>query len=127
MSRLLTVDEVAARLRLHPMTVRRHIKSGRIRATRIGRAVRIPEDALEESGPKPELTREEWIAKVLEPPTPQELEHRRRVGEEMERLRMPIDIPTGVLKRVARREDEFVYGDKSMEDVIAEEMEYEKD
>lgn len=40
--RYLTVAEVAERLRLHPITVRRHIKAGRIRAVRIGRAVRVP-------------------------------------------------------------------------------------
>jgi excisionase family DNA binding protein len=40
----LTVREVAERLRLHPITVRRHIAAGRIRAVRIGRAVRVPEE-----------------------------------------------------------------------------------
>ena len=40
---LLTVAEVAEWLRLHPITVRRHIKAGLIRAVRIGRAVRVPE------------------------------------------------------------------------------------
>ncbi len=40
---LLTVPEVAERLRVHPITVRRHIKAGRLRAVRIGRAVRVRE------------------------------------------------------------------------------------
>lgn len=41
--RLLTVNEVAERLRIHPITVRRHIKAGRLRAVRVGRSVRIRE------------------------------------------------------------------------------------
>jgi excisionase family DNA binding protein len=44
--RLLTVAEVAERLRVHPITVRRHIKAGRLRAVRIGRSVRVPEAEL---------------------------------------------------------------------------------
>ncbi len=47
MSKLLTVDEVAKRLRLHPITVRRHIRSGRLPATRIGRSVRVREEDIE--------------------------------------------------------------------------------
>jgi excisionase family DNA binding protein len=45
--RLLTVAEVAERLRVHPITVRRHIKDGRLRAVRVGRAVRVRESDLE--------------------------------------------------------------------------------
>lgn len=40
---LLTVNEVAERLRVHPITIRRHIKAGKLRAVRIGRAVRVRE------------------------------------------------------------------------------------
>lgn len=36
-----TVDESAARLRLHPKTVLRFIREGKLRATRVGRAYRI--------------------------------------------------------------------------------------
>jgi len=43
---LLTVREVARYCRLHEMTVRRHIKEGRLRAIRIGRSVRIPREEL---------------------------------------------------------------------------------
>ena len=46
--RLLTVNDVAARLQVHPITVRRHIKAGKLRAVRVGRSVRIREAALEE-------------------------------------------------------------------------------
>ena len=43
----LTVDEAAAELRLHPATIRRYIKDGRLRHTRIGKSIRIPRVALE--------------------------------------------------------------------------------
>jgi excisionase family DNA binding protein len=135
MSRLLTVNEVAERLRIHPITVRRHIKSGRLRATRVGRSVRVPEEAIQAmsdvssraTDARRELTKEELLAWISRTPTHAELEQRKRVGEEMRRLQVSVDIPTGVLKRVARREDEYVYGDKSFDEVVAEEMEYEKD
>lgn len=38
---LLTVDEVAEELKLHPKTVLRHIREGRLEATRVGKAYRI--------------------------------------------------------------------------------------
>lgn len=38
---LLTVEQAAERLRLHPKTVLRHIREGRLPATRIGKAYRI--------------------------------------------------------------------------------------
>jgi excisionase family DNA binding protein len=46
----LTVREVAERLRLHPITVRRHIAAGRILAVRIGRAVRVAEEEVSKFG-----------------------------------------------------------------------------
>lgn len=50
---LLTVDQAAARLQLHPVTIRRQIKRGEIRVIRKGRAVRIPESAITENGLAP--------------------------------------------------------------------------
>lgn len=47
MSTLYTVDEIAAQLRLHPLTVYRAVKDGRLEAFRIGRSIRITPDALE--------------------------------------------------------------------------------
>ena len=47
---LLTVKEVAARLGLHPMTVRRKIREGELRAMQLGgkgSSVRVPADALD--------------------------------------------------------------------------------
>lgn len=40
---LLTVKEVAERCRIHEMTVRRHIREGRLRALRVGRSLRVRE------------------------------------------------------------------------------------
>jgi len=51
---LYTVAEVAARLKVHPNSVRRFIKEGRLRAVRLGSghghrvAVRVSEGALQE-------------------------------------------------------------------------------
>ena len=43
--RLLTVNDVAERLQVHPITVRRHIKAGKLRAVRVGRSGRFREAA----------------------------------------------------------------------------------
>jgi excisionase family DNA binding protein len=39
--RLLTVDQLADRWQVHPRTIRRKIKSKKIKVIRIGRAIRI--------------------------------------------------------------------------------------
>src|SRR3972149_6948725 len=125
MSDLLTVEEVADRLRLHEMTVRRHIKAGRLRAVRVGRRVRVREEDLA-AFVKPaegvhELTREELREKFLKPPTKEEIERRRRLIDEMRRLREeigPIDISTSQLVRMARREREVLYEGKTWDEVI---------
>jgi len=45
----LTPEQVAARLQLHPETIRRQLKAGRLRGVRRGRVWRVPESALEET------------------------------------------------------------------------------
>ena len=54
---LLTVEEVANRLRCHPQTVRRFIWSGKLDHVKVGGLVRVPEAALQrlldESGSGP--------------------------------------------------------------------------
>lgn len=125
---LLTVDEVARRLRLHHMTVRRQIRSGRLRAVRIGRSIRVREEDLE-AFMKPEKMHaemspaelREWIFRT---PTPEELARRRRAGEEMRKLReqsKPLGMSTAALVRVSRRANEVAYGEKTWEELIAEE------
>lgn len=124
MNRLLTVDEVARRLRLHPITVRRHIKSGRLPATRIGRSVRLREDDIEGAKPTKDvahMTAEEFREYMMRPPSPQEIERRRQWAAEIPALQRPIDINTAVLKRVGRRMNEVLYGEKTLEQLIDEE------
>jgi excisionase family DNA binding protein len=45
---LFTVDEVAQRLNLHPRTVRRYIREGRLKGKRIGKEYRITRTDLDE-------------------------------------------------------------------------------
>ena len=102
--RLLTVGEVAERLHVHPITVRRMIKAGRLPVVRIGRAVRLREkDVLALSGfqPTERLGLPPW------PPAPGEMQERRRVMEETfarRDRRGNIGIDTLELVRASRRE-----------------------
>jgi excisionase family DNA binding protein len=45
---LLTVQETAAMLKLSPITIRRYIAAGRLPAVRVGRAVRLRREAIED-------------------------------------------------------------------------------
>ena len=45
---LLTIEEVAESLRVHPVTVRRYIASGRMAAVRVGTRIRVSKEALED-------------------------------------------------------------------------------
>ena len=47
MSQLLTLGEVAKRINVHPETVRRWLKEGRIRGIRIGRDWRFDPDDID--------------------------------------------------------------------------------
>lgn len=49
---LLTVEQAAARLQLHPETVRRQLQRGELRAIKRGRVWRVPESALGEATPE---------------------------------------------------------------------------
>lgn len=49
---LLTVDQTAKRLQLHPVSVRRQLQSGRLRGIKRGKLWRIPESALTETTPE---------------------------------------------------------------------------
>jgi excisionase family DNA binding protein len=46
-SELMTVGEVARLCQIHEVTVRRHIRNGRLRAVRIGRSLRVRRDDFE--------------------------------------------------------------------------------
>ena len=43
MQQLLTTDEVATRLKLHPNTVTRYITEGKLKATKVGKGYRFTE------------------------------------------------------------------------------------
>jgi excisionase family DNA binding protein len=47
-SLVLTVEQTARELRIHPLTVRRAIKRGELPAVHVGRRVLIPRKALED-------------------------------------------------------------------------------
>lgn len=50
---LLTVEQAAERLQMHPETVRRQLRRGTLHGVKRGRVFRIPESALEDATPKP--------------------------------------------------------------------------
>lgn len=62
--RYLTVEEVAAAMRVSKMTVYRLLRSGELPGVRVGRSFRVPQDALEaylrssSTVPRPEERRE---------------------------------------------------------------------
>jgi excisionase family DNA binding protein len=115
-ARFLTVREVAERLRLHPITVRRHIAAGRIRAVRIGRAVRVPEEEVSKFGREETQVAETRAAYSTRsrpklpyrwPPTPRE---KKRLGALIRRMRArrdkmePLGMTTTELVRQGRDE-----------------------
>ncbi len=129
---LLTVNDVAERLQLHPITVRRHIKAGKLRAVRVGRSVRVREADLEVylgaedyeqaeySAPTPEAIAEyrRLLGRVRVklpyrwPPTEEEMARRKKLTEETFRRRDErghIGISTTELVRQARRDLEEKY------------------
>jgi len=108
MAEYLTVADVARRLRLHEMTVRRHISEGRLRAIRVGRSIRVKEEDLERFL---EPMEEPSAAELLPTPADQELERRRgvvrRILENRER-RVISPLTTAQLAREARAEVEDI-------------------
>ncbi len=45
---LLTIQEAAETLKVSPITIRRHIAGGRLKAVKAGKVVRIPRDSLQQ-------------------------------------------------------------------------------
>ena len=48
MDKLLTIQEVAKYMRVHPMTIKRWIKAGNLKATRFGHTLRVSEKEVED-------------------------------------------------------------------------------
>ena len=112
---LLTVDEVAKLLKISPITVRRHIASGDLPAVRAGRAVRVRRDSAE-SFLRPfaqAFTIETERARLLAPPTPEELARRREAVDRAIRRQKALGSrpgPSAVeLIRMAREEEGPTY------------------
>lgn len=61
MEMLLTIEQTAIRLQLHPETVRRQLVRGTLRGIRRGRVWRVPESALVESIPSAPIKRAEAV------------------------------------------------------------------
>ena len=59
MEMLLTIEQTAQRLQLHPETVRRQLVRGTLRGVKRGRSWRVPESALAEAKPDNVISREE--------------------------------------------------------------------
>lgn len=51
MEQFLTVEQAASRLHVHPITIRRHLRSGALRGVKRGNLWRVPESALGEATP----------------------------------------------------------------------------
>lgn len=79
------------------------------------------EESLEPSKNVLEMTRDEFREYMMRPPSEEEIERRRRWAAEIPALQRPVDINTAVLKRVGRRMNEVLYGEKTLEQLIDEE------
>lgn len=87
---LYTVEEAAERLKMHPDTLRRQLRQGRIKSVRTGKLWRIPESVLiaPESAQKPTSSAPELyppafpeveepdLTTLFAPPTPEEIARR---------------------------------------------------
>jgi hypothetical protein len=68
-----------------------------------------------------DMTPEELRAHIMRPLTPEEAERRGRWAAELPKLQRTIDINTATLKRVGRRMNEVLYGERTLEELIHEE------
>ena len=69
-------------MEISPLTVRRHIAAGRLRALRAGRRVRVPRESVDRFlTPVVQSSAELERRALFEPPTPEELARRHEVVE----------------------------------------------
>lgn len=113
MPELLTINEVAKMLNLHEITIRRHIKQGKLKAFKVGRKVRIRREDLEEFiKPVYPVRPAPKTKPALEPPCEKELNRRKTLVERILKRRegmAPIGVTTAQLVREGRREREAHY------------------
>jgi excisionase family DNA binding protein len=106
MPEYLTVREVAAVYRVNEITVRRHIRSGKLRAVKVGGRVRVrQEDADALAQP---ARAQGHLDIVIPEPTPEVLAKRRELAARSEALRShmkPLDISVVDIIRQARDAD----------------------
>ena len=85
MPEYLTVREVAAIYRVNEITVRRHIRSGKLRAVKVGGRVRVRK---EDADGLAQPARAEWHLDIVIPePTPEVLARRHELIKRMDELR----------------------------------------
>lgn len=113
MLELLTVSEAARILDLHEITIRRHIKQGRLKAVKVGRRVRIRRRDLEEFM-KPVCSEQPAfkIGLPLRPPSKEDLDRRKTLVQRILKRRAgmaPTEITTAELVKEGRREREARY------------------
>lgn len=105
MSEYLTVREVAAVYRVNEITVRRHIRQGKLRAVKVGGRVRVrKEDA--DKLVQPMKTEQPAAVAV---PSPEEIQRRQMVIARIDALRAtmePLGISSVELRDEARRSAE---------------------
>ena len=113
MLELLTVSEVARTLDLHEITIRRHIKQGKLKAVKVGRRVRIRREDLEEfMKPVYSMSAAFKMEPILEPASEKELDRRKALVERILERRAgmaPTEITTAELVKEGRREREARY------------------
>jgi excisionase family DNA binding protein len=103
MPEYLTVREVAAMYKVNEITVRRHIRSGKLRAVKVGGRVRVRK---EDADALAQPTRAQWHLDIVIPePTPEVLARRHELSARMDALRKrigPLDLDTTAIIRAAR-------------------------
>jgi len=107
MPEYLTVREVAAIYRVNEITVRRHIRSGKLRAVKIGGRVRVRREDTEGLEQPIQVNTQEVAAGPA--PTAAEIAHRKLIIARMDDVRStmePLDVSTVELLRLARQENE---------------------
>lgn len=95
-----TVEQFAERLKLHPKTVLRFIREGRIRAVKVGRSYRILRSDLEAFGLVPSAVGRSQVrtTSIVDVPdlTPEQAQHLARVVTSARLGRQPGDHPLSI-------------------------------